>query len=126
MNIGNKLGQKIRHISQTIQNFKKESRAVKPSANAVEILKSLMESVESALSDFKEQQILDCDELLNDEKLLSKEIEIYEKKIHNWSTDTQTPVEVGSNRAVSGIKARNSENCELLAEVIEFDVSIQI
>lgn len=82
-----------------------------------------MESVESALCDFKEQQILDCDELLNDEKLLSKEVEIYEKKIQNWSTDSQQPVEVGSNRAASGIKVKNSENCELLAEVVEFDVS---
>jgi hypothetical protein len=85
------------------------------------MLKSLMESVEAALSQFKEQHVLDYDELLNDEKLLSKEIEIYDKKIQNWSTTSQ-PVETENKQPLAGIKDRNTENCELLEEVIEFDV----
>ena len=115
----------MRHIDQIIHNFKQESRAIKPSNNAVDILKNLMESVEISLSEFKEQHRLQFDEMSNDEKILSKEMEIYEKKIQNWSTTNteiigNTKLPVGSGL---GLMDKNSENCELLKEVVEFDVS---
>ena len=120
--LGNKLGQRIKNISQTIKNFKSDARSIKPSQNAVEILKSLMENVEMVVSNFKEDHRSICDQLANDEKLLTKEIEIYEKKIQNWATSANNDNESQLKTNII-IKDKDSENCELLKEVVDFDVS---
>jgi hypothetical protein len=116
----------IRCIGQEINNFKSKSRSVKPSPQAVEILKGLMESVEASLGDFKEQQRQKFYELTNDEKILIKEMETYEKKIQSWTTvdkDSERR-EVGAARTGLVSSDKNAENCELLKEVVDFDVSI--
>ena len=78
-----------------------------------------MESVETSLSDFKEQHRLKYEELSNDEKILTKEMEIYEKKIQNWALiNTETEMKVVKQMLTD----KNSENCELLKEVVDFDV----
>ena len=83
-----------------------------------------MESVEVSVGDFKEQQRRKFDELTNDEKILIKEMDIYDKKIQSWATAAKDNEhrEVGAARACL-TSDRNAENCELLKEVVDFDVS---
>jgi len=85
-----------------------------------------MESVEASLGDLKEQQRQKFYELTNDEKILIKEMETYEKKIQSWTTvdkDSERR-EVGAARTGLVSSDKNAENCELLKEVVDFDVSI--
>lgn len=82
-----------------------------------------MESVESTVSDFKEQHHLKFEELTNDEKLLTKEIEAYEKKIHNWTT-SQNNQKDNEVKITPGLSNKNSENSDLLKEVVDFDVRV--
>ncbi len=118
------LSQLIRSIGQEINGFKNKSRAIKPSPQAVDILKDLMESVEVSISDFKEKQRLKFDELTNDEKILLKEMENYEKKIQSWATVTNENEHREAEAAKGGfVSDKNAKNCELLKEVVDFDVS---
>ena len=93
---------------------------MKPSPNAVEILKSLMENCESALNDLKEENRMKYDELASDERVLTNEIENYEKKIQDWSSMNNLGKE---NIPKQGIyKDKHEENSELLKECVDFDV----
>ena len=118
-----KLVQAVRQISQKIIEFKRESQNIKPSQTTIESLKALMETIDSSVSDFKHQHVFKYDELSNDEKLLTKEIEIYDKKIQNWSNSSSSATDKENN-----VKTTNDKlidrfgECDLLKEVIDFDV----
>lgn len=118
-----KLSQKIRHVAQTVYNFKTETNSMKPSPNAVEILKSLMENVEFALNNFKEENRMKYDELASDERVLTNEIVNYEKKIQDWSSLQSVGKE---NKPQGNYKEKNEENSELLKECVDFDVTFII
>ena len=105
-----------------VNKFKQESSTIKPSQLVLDALKALMEDIDTSISDLKEQNRIKFEEYLSDEKLLSKEIEIYDKKIHAWSTqqnDTDNPRTTNQNDANSKIS-----ECDLLKEVVDFDVNM--
>lgn len=110
-----------------IDKFKLESRKAKASDQFIETLKTLMEQIDSTISNSKEEFVLSLDELQNEEKLLSKEIEIYDKKIQNWSTnknDMDTSFYSNSKKNTT-LNEKYSSSSDLLKEVIDFDVGIK-
>jgi hypothetical protein len=122
INLGSEFALKLRKISQMIKKLKEETSTTKPTQQALDILKTIMEDIDTSISDFKQHNNFKYEEFLSDEKFLTKEIEIYEKKIHNWSkqndTDTNNPKSINQN----DLNSKLSE-CDLLKEVVDFDVS---
>ena len=117
------MAQAVRQISQKIIEFKRESQNIKPSQDTIESLKVLMETIDSSVSDFKHQHVIKYDELSNDEKLLTKEIEIYDKKIQNWSNCSSNAADKENNAKPNNDKLIDRfGECDLLKEVIDFDV----
>ena len=104
-----------------ILHFKKETKIVKPSQEIIDTLKSLMEQVDACISEYKEQIHVRCDEFVNEEKLLTKEIDAYDKKILAWSSTPEN--NVVSHRVVkSELNEKLTGGSELLKEVVDFDV----
>ena len=119
--------QKLDQITQLIFKFKKESKIVKPSQEVIDTLKSLMEQVDAGISDYKEQVHLKYDEYSNDEKLLSKEIDNYDKKILAWNNTENGATNYGTNKInKNDLNEKLTGGSELLKEVIDFDVIFKI
>jgi hypothetical protein len=88
-----------------------------------------MEGIESTLSSLKQESQIKYDDLLNEEKLCEREIELFDKKIHTWLTqknDDIKPQRVTSGRSSSARPIVDTNGTELLPEVIEFDVNIEL
>lgn len=116
------MSQKLRQTSQMIRKFKQESVVIKPSQQVINLLKSLMEDIDTSISDFKEQNRLKYEEYFNDEKLLSKEIETFEKKIQSWHSNKDQEQNIKQNNQ-NDLHSKLTE-CDLLKEVVDFDVNI--
>lgn len=110
-------------INNFISRLKEESKQKKPSAEKIKLLKDLMEQIDTSISDYKEQIHLTYEELNNEEKLLSKEIEIYEKKIVAWQTVNQTSESTQKDSKKKLAETNDENNSNLLKEVIDFDVN---
>jgi hypothetical protein len=106
-----------------ILHFKKETKIVKPSQEIIDTLKSLMEQVDTCISEYKEQIHMKCDEFFNEEKLLTKEIDTYDKKILAWSSAPENTV-VSHRIVKSELNEKLTGGSELLKEVVDFDVKI--
>lgn len=104
-----------------IKRFKQESVVIKPSQQIIDLLKSLIENIDTSITKFKEDNRLKLDEYENDEKLLSKEIEIYNKKIQTWSSNNGTESNIRS-QSTNDISNNKLTEIELLKEVVDFDV----
>ena len=89
----------------------------------IQLLKDLMEQIDTSISEYKEQIHLTYEELNNEEKLLSKEIEISEKKIVAWQTVNQTSESIQKDSKKKLAESNDENNSNLLKEVIDFDVS---
>lgn len=116
------MSQKLRQTSQMIRKFKQESVVIKPSQQVINLLKSLMEDIDTSISDLKEQNRLKYEEYFNDEKLLSKEIETFEKKIQSWHSNKDQEQNIKQNNQ-NDLNSKLTE-CDLLKEVVDFDVNI--
>lgn len=106
-----------------VHRFKQESVVIKPSQQIIDLLKSLIEDIDTSITKFKEDTRVKFDEYENDEKLLSKEIEIYNKKIQTWSSnnnDTETNVK---SQIANDLNNNKLTEYELLKEVVDFDVN---
>lgn len=87
-----------------------------------------MENIESTISSLKQESQLKYDELLNEEKLCEREIELFEKKIHNWLTqknDDLRSTKMTPGRSSSARAGVETTGTELLPEVIAYDVTLQ-
>ena len=107
-----------------IKHFKQESKIIKPSQQVLDTLRALMEQIDASISGSKEEFLLQSNELDNEEKILAKEIDVYDKKIQNWSSNSDGGVAKASsaNRANSSISDKLTDS-NLLREVVDFDVS---
>ena len=107
-----------------INTFKNESKIIKPSQDTIDLLKSLMEQIDNSISSFKEDYHTTYEQLNDEEKLLTKEIDIYDKKIIAWSNNVNENVNTtgtgGGGGNISKIINQNSDS-SLLKEVVEFD-----
>ena len=110
-------------INNFISRFKEESKQKKTSAEKIQLLKDLMEQIDTSISEYKEKIHLTYEELNNEEKLLCKEIEIYEKKIVAWQTVNQTSESIQKDSKKKLTESNDENNSNLLKEVIDFDVS---
>jgi hypothetical protein len=81
-----------------------------------------MENIEQNICNSKEHIHLKLEELFDEEKLLIKEVDIFEKKIENWFNQKFPPNE---HRSASTPHPNQKEDydSDLLPEVIAFDVS---
>ena len=119
------MGQKLTEISQMIEKFKQESKITRPSQKVLDALKLEMEQIDASISQCKELFLLNLNVLEDEEKLLAKEIDVYDKKILAWSTakDASNASYLNSNREknASSLNDRLYDS-NLLKEVIDFDV----
>lgn len=112
------------YTSKLIEKFKQESKQVKPSPQILQVIKSLMEQIDSSIIAQKESFLNELNQLEDQEKLLAKEIDVYEKKIHSWSSASDGNTSYVSSarpHSASGALDRLSDS-KLLKEVIDFDV----
>ena len=120
-----KLVTKLDQITQIVSKFKIESKIVKPSQEVIDTLKLLMEQVDAGISDYKAHIHLSYDEFLNEERLLTKEIDTYDKKILAWSsTNSETPSNTTAKLNKNDLNEKLTGGSELLKEVVDFDVTI--
>jgi hypothetical protein len=85
-----------------------------------------MENIESSVYSFKENQKVKFDEYLNEEKLLQKEIEAYDKKFDIWLNQKNNGFKSERSHSTTNLKDFIENNgSELLPEVITFDVIIK-
>jgi hypothetical protein len=104
-----------------INTFKNESNIIKPSQDTIDLLKTLMEQIDNSISTFKQDYHTTYEQLNDEEKLLTKEIDVYDKKIIAWSNNVNENVNtVGSGVDAAKIMNQNRDS-SLLKEVIEFD-----
>lgn len=111
---------RIRRIRQLIEAFRAQPKLVKnPSDKMIEQLKIQMDEIDSQLTEFKKHNFACSEELSHDEKILSREVEVYETKITNWSKN-----QTGSNSDRPNVSLLNEKlsQSELLKEVVDFDV----
>ena len=112
---------KLRQISQLTKQFQQDSRTIKPNEQVIKSIKALMEEIDESIADFKEENRAKLEEFANDEKLLAKELDNYEKKIQSWNSANETDYEP---KSCIGIDSnQNQTECNLLKEVVEFDVN---
>ena len=120
-----KLVTKLDQITQIVSKFKIESKIVKPSQEVIDTLKLLMEQVDAGISDYKAHIHLSYDEFLNEERLLTKEIDTYDKKILAWSsTSSETPSNTTAKLNKNDLNEKLTGGSELLKVVVDFDVTI--
>ena len=81
-----------------------------------------MEEIDESIARSKEEHRVRQEELAQDEKLLAKEVDNYEKKISAWSNESTHDVEP----KMGGEIISKQNECNLLKEVIEFDVSLDL
>ena len=89
----------------------------------VEKLRLMMENIESTVYSFKENQKNKFDEYLNEEKLIQKEIDAYDKKFDIWLNQKNGGFKSERSNSTTNLKDFIENNgSELLPEVITFDV----
>ena len=120
-----KLIQKYETLSQMIFKFKQETRIAKPSQQVIDLLKTLMDQVDDGITEFKEQHHLTYEDLSNEEKTLSKEIDVYDKKILAWTSNPETANNTSAN-ANKGNANDKFSGSDLLKEVVDFDVGLKL
>ena len=128
------MSEKLNQIALSVIRFKEESRRrlSEPTQANIDSLRALMEHVDGSISAYKQQHHVAYQQLCDEEKLLAKELDIYEKKIAAWAAagngdahqQQQQHAAASGKRAESvGSNNNNNSGSELLKEVIDFDVS---
>lgn len=87
----------------------------------IEQLKAQMDEIDSALTDFKRANFTYCEEMSHEEKILSREVDVFETKITSWAKN-----QTGSNSDRPNVTLLNEKlsQSELLKEVVDFDVCL--
>lgn len=77
----------------SVDAFKRLLAEMKPGSVCVEKLKIMMEEIEGAITAFKEKQRETYEELLQEERIVTLEINALEKKLDNWSSSQPTSMQ---------------------------------
>lgn len=80
-----------------------------------------MEEIDMLITESKESLLLKLEEFSNEEKLLTKELDIYDKKIQNWLLN-KNDAETITSKKIPSLNEKYSDS-DLLKEVIDFDVN---
>jgi hypothetical protein len=84
-----------------------------------------MENIESSVYSFKENERMKFEEYLNEEKLLNKEIDAFDKKFDIWLTQKNDGFKSERTHSTTNLKEfLDNTGTDLLPEVIAFDVCI--
>ena len=128
-----KLSEKLNQIALSVIRFKEESRRrlSEPTQANIDSLRALMEHVDGSISAYKQQHHVAYQQLCDEEKLLAKELDIYEKKIAAWAAagnsdahqQQQQQHAAASGKRAESVGSNNNNGSELLKEVLDFDVS---
>lgn len=88
----------------------------------IEQLKRQMDEIDLALTEFKKANFSACESLGHEEKILSREVDVYDTKITNWlknGGNSDRPQTATANVSLLSEKLSQSE---LIKEVVDFDV----
>ncbi|GAB1606065.1 coiled-coil domain-containing protein 112-like, partial [Argonauta hians] len=79
---------KIRYM---VCRFRAELKSMSANPQCIEKLKAVMQSIETFIKEFKDQERKSYEGLMNQEKLTSTEIQALERKIESWSKTSDIP-----------------------------------
>ncbi|XP_038073575.1 coiled-coil domain-containing protein 112-like [Patiria miniata] len=102
-----KLRQQLNKMRGSVTKFQRELHNVKPTPEFVEKLKEIMETIESVVSEFKEQQKQIYEELLREEQTLNQEVTALEKRLESWASAPPITIETKSVKPKTVSSARN-------------------
>lgn len=107
-----------------IEGFRLQPKQVRnPTDKMIEQLKSQMDEIDVALCEFKRANFDVYESLVHDEKVLTREVEVYDAKIANWA---KNPGGSNSDRPNVSLLSEKLSQSERLKEVIEFDVNLDL
>ncbi|RKO91554.1 hypothetical protein BDK51DRAFT_27899 [Blyttiomyces helicus] len=111
------LADRIRRMRETVRNMASHSKERRGTANFIPVLKQLMESIETGIIVFKEDQRDRYEQLLQDEKRLSQEVATMDDRIGAWEKQgsVEPAVEIPRSGETAG-RDRASSDGTLLAE----------
>ncbi|XP_014664093.1 PREDICTED: coiled-coil domain-containing protein 112-like [Priapulus caudatus] len=115
------------HVKFNIKQFKNELQHLKPTPQFVETLRNVMEEVESAITNAKQQQRQIQESLNEEENVLSLEIEAIEKRVDSWRQYLGHASEGGaiSSHPQRQPAMRQESQANKPAEVEQFDIYAQ-
>nr|XP_056704244.1 coiled-coil domain-containing protein 112 [Euleptes europaea] len=83
-----KIQQQLTKIHNNVKGLQRQLKDVKPTPEFVDRLKEIMEEIENAINNFKEQQRQIYEELIREEKTSTNELNGLERKIERWTLGT--------------------------------------
>ncbi|XP_055489150.1 coiled-coil domain-containing protein 112-like [Leucoraja erinacea] len=116
-----KVQQQLAKIHHNVKRFQGQLKDVKPTPEFIEKLREVMEEVEDAISEFKEEQREIYEDLLIKEKNATQQISTTEQKMEIWA---RNPPEKPKAALAKGSSV-NSDTDNMLVEIAEFKQFVQ-
>ncbi|XP_078252450.1 coiled-coil domain-containing protein 112 isoform X2 [Rhinoraja longicauda] len=116
-----KVQQQLAKIHHNVKRFQGQLKDVKPTPEFIEKLREVMEEVEDAISEFKQEQRQIYEDLLKKEKNATQEISTTEKQMEIWA---RNPPEKPKAALAKGSSVK-SDTDNMLVEIAEFKQFLQ-
>ncbi|XP_066424997.1 coiled-coil domain-containing protein 112 isoform X1 [Molothrus aeneus] len=119
-----KILQQLSKIQNNVKRLQQQLKDVKPTPEFVDKIKEMMEEIENAINDFKEEQRQIYQQLLKEEKAVINELSLFERKVELWALGSSTAEKVWKLPSAKVTVDKTLEN-HLPEEVIEFEKFLQ-
>ncbi|XP_054843527.1 coiled-coil domain-containing protein 112 [Eublepharis macularius] len=113
-----KIQQQLAKIHNNVKGLQRQLKDVKPTPEFLDRLKEIMEEIENAINNFKEEQRQIYEQLIREEKISTNELNALERKIEIWTLGTSATGKIFKRGKVSVDKEIQSH---LPDEVIELE-----
>ncbi|NXN81755.1 CC112 protein, partial [Bombycilla garrulus] len=119
-----KILQQLSKIQNNVKRLQQQLKDVKPTPDYVDKIKEMMEEIENAINSFKEEQRQIYQQLLKEEKAVTNELSLFERKVELWALGSSTAEKVWKLPSARVTVDKTLEN-HLPKEVIEFERFLQ-
>ncbi|XP_015271785.1 PREDICTED: coiled-coil domain-containing protein 112 [Gekko japonicus] len=117
-----KIQQQLTKIHNNVKGLQRQLKDAKPTPEFVDRLKEIMEEIENAINNFKEEQRQIYEELIREEKTSTNELNALERKIEMWTLGTSA-TEKNFRQGKVPVDKENQNN--LPNEVLELEKFLQ-
>ncbi|KAM9213816.1 coiled-coil domain-containing protein 112 [Leptosomus discolor] len=119
-----KILQQLSKIQNNVKSLQQQLKDAKPTPKFVEKLKEMMEEVENAINNFKEEQRQIYEQLLKEEKTAINELSVFERKVEQWALGSSATEKVLKLPSARVLVDKTLEN-HLPEEVVQFERFLQ-
>ncbi|XP_039589063.1 coiled-coil domain-containing protein 112 [Passer montanus] len=119
-----KILQQLSKIQNNVKRLQQQLKDVKPTPEFVDKIKEMMEEIENAINAFKEEQRQIYQQLLKEEKAISNELSLFERRVELWALGSSTAEKVWKLPSARVTVDKTLET-HLPKEVIEFEKFLQ-